>query len=455
MASAHVTDEDLIAYLCERLSRKDAERLLRHLVSGCPECLRYAEEFVAESPLEDGCLARAQAETACEYLASFDRAAARGDELERRLILEKVRADGYWSVLAPHSAEVRLGMVCRDRRFHTWALFDRLLQESREAGFRDPVEAVDLAYLALAVHERLDRASYPGGLAADWRAEALGALGNGKRLAADFEGAAECFVEARQALEEGTGDDGDLATLISLEASLQGDLGCWAEAAAMLDEAIALYRASDDSAMVARTRLQQGTYRAWLDPQEGVRLITEASLLLDFDAEPRLALCAQHNLAWFLNDAGKPHEALETLDLSRPLYRGFPEVWAQVRLRWLEGRISRSLGDLGEAEQTFRRCAEELLRRGLHMEYVLVSIDLADVLAEQKRFVELVALADAVRDLLQAWRVHPQLSALWHVVGQQFRERQIQESFEATLFRDMALYFRRHWHSPEKMPRRQ
>jgi hypothetical protein len=216
----------------------------------------------------------------------------------------------------------------------------------------------------------------------------------------------------------------------------------------MLDGAIELYMEIDNSAMVARTRLQQGMYIGWLDPQEGVKLISEASLLIDDAAEPRLALCVQHNLAWFLNDAGKPQEALETLELSRPLYRQFPDVWAQVRLRWLEGRISRSLGDLSEAEHIFRRCAERLLRQGLHLEYVLVSIDLAGVLAEQRRFTELIGLAIAVRDLLQAWHVHAQLSALWHVVAQQFRERRIQEGFEVGLFREMALHFRRHWCSP-------
>lgn len=59
----------------------------------------------------------------------------------------------------------------------------------------------------------------------DFRAGALAALGNAKRLASDFSGAGEAFREARSALQEGTGDPLEEARLISLEASLLNDLG--------------------------------------------------------------------------------------------------------------------------------------------------------------------------------------------------------------------------------------
>jgi len=112
------------------------------------------------------------------------------------------------------------------------------------------------------------------------------------------------------------------------------------------------------------------------------------------------------------------------------------------------------LGDVAGAEHTFRRCADAFLKKDLNFEYVLVSIDLAETLAQQKRFIELIQLAKLVRALLQAWHLHSEMIALWHLVGEQFRKRSIQERVEATLFRDMALYVRQHWFTPEKIPRR-
>lgn len=456
MADEHVTGAMLRALLDGKLAQEDAERLLEHVFSFCPRCLELAEEFAAVEGVafERGRFGEGRRKTSDEYLATFEKAATQATEAEKELAQEKLRAEGLWSALAPHSPGRRLELVNRGKRYHTWGLFDRLLHESRAAAFRDPGEAVDLAYLALAVHEHLDPGKYLRELIADWHGEVLGVLGNAKRLAADFAGAAEAFVRARQALESGTDDPGELVTLISLEASLRGDLGHWTEAAGMLDRAIELCNESGNTPMLARLRLQQGTYVGWVDPKEGARLVFEAATLINPEAEPRLALCAQHNLAWFLNDAGKPDEALATLEYSRSLYRQFPDAWAQLRLRWLEGRINRTLGYVSEAEHTFRRCAERFLTQGLNFEYVLVSVDLAEVLAQQNRFVELVQLAHAIRDLLQAWHVHPEMIALWHLVGQQFRKRTIQERTEAKLFRDLEVYVRQHWSTPEKLPLR-
>ncbi len=319
-----------------------------------------------------------------EYLAAFEKVAWRSSELEEEVGRERLRAEGLLGALARLPPENRMETVRRERRFQSWVFFDRLLQESREAGFRDPAEATELARLALAVLERLDRRRYPAGLAGDWRAEAFGALGNARRLASDFEEAGEFLAEALEALEEGTGDATDRAALISLEASLESDAGERSEAVRMLDRAIRLFSAAENGAMVAHTRLKQASFFGHIDPQEGVKRTIEASFLIDSDEHPRLALCAQHNLAWCLNDVGKPQEALATLEEAHSLYRRFPDAWAQLRLRWLEGRISRRLGDLAGAERTFRQCAAAFQRRKLHMEHALISADLAEALAAQQ-----------------------------------------------------------------------
>src|SRR5687768_4034935 len=99
MADEHVTSETLLAHLHGKLSRDDAERLLRHLFDRCPECLRFAEEFAAvhDVPFVDGRLGEIPEKSTGEYLETFERAVAQASDLERQVARDKVRGEGLWS----------------------------------------------------------------------------------------------------------------------------------------------------------------------------------------------------------------------------------------------------------------------------------------------------------------------------------------------------------------------
>jgi hypothetical protein len=66
------------------------------------------------------------------------------------------------------------------------------------------------------------------------------------------------------------------------------------------------------------------------------------------------------------------------LDRARALYKQFPDAWTQLRLHWIQGRIAYGLEQFGEAVHILRQVAEEFRVRDLHMEFLLVSIDLAE-----------------------------------------------------------------------------
>ena len=143
-------------------------------------------------------------------------------------------------------------------------------------------------------------------------------------------------------------------------------------------------------------------------------MVQAALALIDPVREPRLEICARHNLIWFLNDSGKPWEALALLETSRPLYRQFPDTWPRLSLRWVEGRIARNLGDLEDAAHTFQSLWQELRRRELHHFLTLLSIDLAEeVQVARGRHAEAVRLVREVHPLLQSWGMHTEGLALW------------------------------------------
>jgi tetratricopeptide (TPR) repeat protein len=166
-----------------------------------------------------------------------------------------------------------------------------------------------------------------------------------RRFASDFEGAHRAFNEAWRILEEeGTNDLLDRAHVIGLESGYMQDMGEFEIAEASLEEALEIYRQLRDAHLEGRTLLKMGDCIGQIYPERGIARVRQALPLIDAAKEPRLELCAQHDLAWFLNDSGKPEEALVVLDRARRVYQQFPDKWTQLRLHWLEGRIAASIG---------------------------------------------------------------------------------------------------------------
>ena len=72
------------------------------------------------------------------------------------------------------------------------------------------------------------------------------------------------------------------------------------------------------------------------------------------EREPHTVLAARHNLAIFLQEAGRAREALVVL-APRPLAlrRSSAIAATSYRLRWLEGSLARDIGEFRLAEEAF------------------------------------------------------------------------------------------------------
>lgn len=225
-------------FLRAELSRKDNLHVVRHLLAKAKESPNPLEAARPGSFVER----RNALEEESRYNEVFRKVAISLDEAQARISREKQAAPGQWALLEPHPQARRQVMVRNDRRLQTWGLFDHLLQKIQETADRDPGKAVALAEMADTVAANLDPAVYGSERAADFRAAALAALGNARRLAGDLAGARVAFQQARVQLELGTDDPQEDARLSSLLANLLCDLGEYEKAAASLDRAIALSR---------------------------------------------------------------------------------------------------------------------------------------------------------------------------------------------------------------------
>lgn len=444
MADEHVAEELLRRFLSTEVSPAEARRVVRHFISGCTECAELAHRLSVELRLWPR---PGTTEWDGRYEGVFERALAFATAEERRIALEKLRGWAQWAFLEPMPPEERFALVESEPSYHTFGLYDRLLEASRRATRIEPAEAVDIVELAVAIAGRLNPEGLGPQSVADFRAAAQAELGNAKRRASDFPGARQALNEAWRILEqEGSNDSFERARLLSLEASYLADLGEFETAETVLEEALDLYGKIGDSHLQGRTLFQMGDTIGAIDPERGLAHIRKALPLLDAKREPRIELCTWHDCAWYLNDSGRPDEALAVLEKARPRYAQFPDSYTQLRLHWLEGRIASNLGDLAEAESVFQQLWEEFRVRDLHHELVLLSIDLAEVLVKKGEINRAAELVEECYPILESWGLHRYALAAWLFFQQALAEHQVGD-----VFRKVRAYYRRHWARPAEL----
>ncbi len=436
MTGGHVERELLDRFLRGEATREEVRQVVRHLLSGCPRCLESALRAGPYSGASGG-------REPGDYDEAFQRALEFATAQEQRLAVEKLRGWGQWAALAPLQPQVRFAVVENDTRYQNWGLYVRLLEASRLYMRTEPAEAVDIVRLAIVVAEHLDPEVVGAKRVADLRAAAWADLGNVKRLASDFEGSRRAFNEAWRISEEGTGEPVEAAYILSLESAYMRDMGEFETAEAALEEALELYGRVGDKHQQGRTLLKMGNSIGYIEPERALVHIRRGLALIDATKEPRLDLCAQHDLALFLNDSGRPEEALAVLDRARPLYKQFPDEWTQLRLHWLEGRIARNLGELEEAEDIYKQLWEEFQARDLHHELVLLSIDLAELLVFKGEPQRAADLVEQCYPVLKSWGLHSYALSAWLVFQDSLAQRRMD-----SVFTRMREYFRRHWVKP-------
>ncbi len=448
--SWHLSAELFRRFLDHQVSQPERRAVVRHLVSQCPECLGLVGRIVAEGGYWFGPDVAAGLAEGDHFLASFEAAVALTDRESRRLAFERLRGWGHWSVLDPLLPNERLPVVILEKDWHHWGLFRALLDAARSYRARDPQEAADIAQLALDVVELLNPKAAGGEAAAkDMRAEAWTLLADCRRPSGDLDGAREAIAEAWRWNEEGAGDPLDKAEIYRADAAYAETMGEFETAESILEKALTLYLALGDAHLQGKTLIQMAKAVGYLDPEKGLAHIGRALELVNPVREPRLGLCAQHHLAWFLSAAGRPRDALGVLDRARRLYEEFPDDFAQLRLHWLQGRVAHALGQFREAAGILHQVREELFPRDQQRDFLMVSIDLAEAHVAAREMATALSFLEETTPILAGWNLHRNALAAWLTFQKALEERRDQKPAAlAPLFDNLRRYYRRYWYVP-------
>jgi len=390
----HPTRDELRRFVTAALPEGDDLAVERHLQGageepGCEACLYRARDLTPAADLaqEEGVAAFAEAlyrdddEEGADEEGDLALAEVLARALRRRFLVDReaALAPTLLAELQRRPPHERREVVRTAGRYQLLGFSEALSNRSRQAGFADPVQALELSDLGVEVADTLDPRLYHPKLIADRQALARAFLGNARRVASDLFGADRAFHEASALLAQGSLAEVPGADLASLLASLRIDQARYPEARRLLGEARETYEAWQDTENVGRVLLKLGLVAGYSgESDEAVRVFDQATEVLAESGRPRLVLQAHHNLANWLLEGGHPLEALARFREALPLYERFTgEPSSGLRRRWLEGKIHGGLGDLDTARAAFEEVRTEAARRELGYELAMVSLELA------------------------------------------------------------------------------
>ncbi len=312
----------------------------------------------------------------------------------RLLTLARAQAGNLWQSLEGCTPAERRHLVERTLEFHSWALAERLSEESVSAAPKNAGTALELARLAVTA-ARLS----PGSSA--WRSRLEGYarafLANALRVSGSLTLADGEWRTVWRLWHAGAGGDptGILPEwrLLDLEASLRRDSRRFAAALDLLDRAAAAApRAAAGRILLNRASvLEQGG-----DVAGAVAALRQAAPLVSETGEPRLQCALAFNLCVNLCHLGAFAEAAAQLPALRRLSASLGNDLDLVRVRWLSGRVAAGLGRRDEARTALEEVRDQLAARRDGFGTAMVSLELAILYLEDGRLAEVRRLSLAM-----------------------------------------------------------
>jgi len=398
-----------------------------HLRARCPHCRAEADAYAFRKRAEPSAWSR--------FLQVLSLLIPRWMAPAER---DQRGAQGDFEELLALSPEDRASRLARARgRFRSPGLVRLLLDESRRRLPGQPAEALHFAELAWKVANRNP------GITEFYELYVLATatMANACRAQDQNSRAEELFALARQIMDKhGVTDPAVIARVDDLVGSLRKDQRRFPEAERLLKRAAVLYglvRSAEDHARVLVKLADTYCARGSLGP--AIETIQTALGLLGPESDPTLRLCAHYNLAFYLVSAGRLDEAADHLEADEPLYRRFPEPWAQLRLLWLQGDIATGKGDLTAAEQAYRETREGFIAHRMSYDAAMVSLDLAILYLRGGRWGDVQQLAEEMISIFQAQDVDRETLAALRL----FQEAARRQELTVEKVRELATWLRR------------
>lgn len=427
---------------------EDRPECLAHLLS-CKDCQdRFRSLFNLSAGIPTGTVTLLDPcqPMSADYEPALKRVSRSLQGIHSTYELERAEAPRLLGELLQHPVERRPWLARNCARFHTWGLCESLLQRSQEQDFRKAIMDEGLALLALEVLECLDATRYGAEAIEDLRARAWTYIANSRRVKADLRGSEEAFALAFASLKRGRMDPMERAEIFDFKASLLRAQRRLGKALSLLRRAAKIFLDLGEKHQAGRVLVKMSTvHLAAGEPEMSIPLLYRALSLVDPAREPRLLLSAWHNLIDNLSESGRFMEAQKILAKARPLYRQAPQPWMQNRLKWVEGKISRGLGQQRQAEVLFLEARRGFLAADAAYDTALVSLDLASLYAEQGRMADLKRIAAEMMPIFSSRQIHREaLAALAY-----WRQAVAAEKACLDLVTGVSSFLKRARHDPE------
>lgn len=428
MDDIHISRELYHAVERGKLPRSFLEEAqAEHLLARCPHCRAEAEAYAVGRKADPFGWSR--------FLQSLSLLIPRW-LTPAELALRGARRDFEEILSLP--LEARAGRLARARsRFRSPELVRLLLDESRRRLPGQPAEAFHFAELAWKVANRNP------GMPEFYELYVLATvtMANACRVRNEAARADELFALARQIMDRhGVTDPAVIARVDDLIGSRRKDQRRFPEAERLLKRAAVLYGLMQSSEDQARVLINLAdTYRARGSLGPAIETVQAALGQLGPQSDPLLRLCAHYNLAFYLVTSGRLDEAADQLEADEPLYRQFPEPWAELRLLWLQGDIAAGRGDHATAERLYRQTREGFIAHHMGYDAAMVSLDLAILYLREGRLADVQHLAEEMLPIFQAQSVDRETLATLRL----FQEAARRQDLTVEQLRDLAASLRR------------
>ena len=301
--------------------------------------------------------------------------------------------------------------------------FEAFLERSWNLRHEDPEEMVRLAMFATLVAGKLEPGTHGAERVKDLQCRAWAALGNAYRVADDLDAAEFALGRATELYLAGTRDELLGARLFDLQASLFLARRAFSAAIQTMDVVHEIYVRHGDLHRAGRALIKKGTFRGHAnEPEEAIRLLQRGLAMIDADREPRLALTAIHNTAFFLITCGRFREARSLVWQNLHCYEEHGGQLDRVKLQGLRGLICAGLGELDRAAEYFVAARRGFEEAGVRYHAAIAGLDLAVVRLRQGRRKEARDLVlDCVRVFLEL-RIHREALAAILVLQRAFEK---------------------------------
>jgi tetratricopeptide (TPR) repeat protein len=356
-----------------------------------------------------------------------------GDEVlpvaEDRLVAVEL-----WELLKKMSAGRRRLTLETERRYWTWALAERLCEESERAAAHRADEAAELAHLGLRAAELV-----PG--SDSWRSHLLGwvwaFMANAHRVQGDLPGAEEGFLRSDHLLAAGTPADPELLDAtrpLDLKASLRRYQGCFDEALALLEQALKANTSPESRGRILIKKAN--TMKRMGDSERALAEMRQAEILVKGSQDARAVFAVHHGLAHTLWQLGRFAEAEALLPKLRQGAVAMGNELDLLRTRWLEGGVAAGLGRREQALAALEEVRLYFNKNRIAYDASLVSLELAVLYLEDGRTAETRALSEEMFWIFKAQGVHQEALAALRL----FSEAAAKEEATAELARRLAGY---------------